>query len=155
MSFKKGIIESTDGEFLGSHNGLVNYTIGQRKGLGVGGIKGQEIHKPLYVVDIDIKNNKVIVGTKEKLQKYLIHLKDINFCSNILPNNSFKARIKIRSNSKPVDGKVKIFSNQNNCIVELSSPEIGVAPGQACVFYNSSKKMIGGGWISAGEKKII
>ena len=63
-SFKQGIIETIDGDSLGFHEGLANYTIGQRKGIGVGGIKGQHEQKPLYVVDLNLQNNKVIVGQK-------------------------------------------------------------------------------------------
>ena len=154
-SFKQGIIETVDGIKLGFHEGLANYTIGQRKGIGIGGIKGQEEHKPFYVVDINLENNKVIVGPKDKLKKYLIYLKDLNFCSGNSPKNSFKATIKIRSGMSLVDAKVSISNTKDNIgIVELDKPEYGVAPGQACVFYNRQKKMIGGGWISASEKKI-
>ena len=154
-SFKQGIIETVDGIKLGFHEGLANYTIGQRKGIGIGGIKGQEEHKPFYVVDINLENNKVIVGPKDKLKKYFIYLKDLNFCSGNSPKNSFKATIKIRSGMSLVDAKVSISNTKDNIgIVELDKPEYGVAPGQACVFYNRQKKMIGGGWISASEKKI-
>ena len=154
-SFKQGVIETVDGIKLGFHDGLANYTIGQRKGIGIGGIKGQEEHKPFYVVDINLKNNKVIVGPKDKLKKYFIYLKDLNFCSGNSPKNSFKATIKIRSGMSLVDAKVSISNTKDNIgIVELDKPEYGVAPGQACVFYNRQKKMIGGGWISASEKKI-
>ena len=154
-SFKQGVIETVDGIKLGLHDGLANYTIGQRKGIGIGGIKGQEEHKPFYVVDINLKNNKVIVGPKDKLKKYFIYLKDLNFCSGNSPKNSFKATIKIRSGMSLVDAMVSISDTKDNIgIVELDKPEYGVAPGQACVFYNRQRKMIGGGWISASEKKI-
>ncbi len=154
-SFKQGVIETVDGVKLGFHEGLANYTIGQRKGIGIGGIKGQEEHKPFYVVDINLENNKVIVGPKDKLKKYFIYLKDLNFCSGNSPKNSFKATIKIRSGMSLVDAMVSIADTKDNIgIVELDKPEYGVAPGQACVFYNKQKKMIGGGWISASEKKI-
>ena len=95
-SFKQGVIETVDGTSLGFHDGLANYTIGQRKGIGIGGIKGQTEHRPFYVVDINLKNNKVIVGPKDKLKKYFIYLKDLNFCSGDLPLKPFKATIKIR-----------------------------------------------------------
>ena len=153
-SFKQGVIETVDGTSLGFHNGLANYTIGQRKGIGIGGIKGQNEHRPFYVVDINLKNNKVIVGPKDKLKKYFIYLKDLNFCSGDLPLKPFKATIKIRSGMSLVNGEVRISDiNKNLGVVELSKPEYGVAPGQACVFYDRRKKMIGGGWISASEKQ--
>ena len=153
-TFKQGVIETVDGTSLGFHDGLANYTIGQRKGIGIGGIKGQEEHKPFYVVDINLDNNKVIVGPKDKLKKYFIYLKDLNFCSGDLPKKPFKATIKIRSGMSLVDGEVRISDMKNNLgVVKLSKPEYGVAPGQACVFYDRQKKMIGGGWISASEKQ--
>ena len=154
-SFKQGVIETVDGIKLGFHKGLANYTIGQRKGIGIGGIKGQDEHKPFYVVDINLENNKVIIGPKDKLKKYFIYLKDLNFCSGDFPKNSFKATIKIRSGMSLVDAKVSISKNKEKIgVVELEKPEYGIAPGQACVFYDRQKKMIGGGWISASEKKI-
>ena len=140
---------------MGYHDGLVNYTIGQRKGIGVGGIKGNSSHEPNYVVDIDPINNKIIVGPKNKLRKYIIYIKDLNFCSKILPEHSFKANIKVRSGNNFVNGTVNIKNKiKNTGVIELSRPETGIAPGQACVFYDNFNKMIGGGWISASEKNV-
>ncbi len=154
-SFKRGVIESLDGKLMGYHDGLVNYTIGQRKGIGVGGIKGNSSHEPHYVIDIDPINNKIIVGPRNKLRKYIIYIKDLNFCSKFLPEHSFKANIKIRSGNNFVNGTVNIKNKiKNTGIVELSRPETGIAPGQACVFYDDFNKMIGGGWISASEKNV-
>ena len=151
---KGGLIETLDGKAVGNHSGITGYTIGQRKGIGVGGIKGLNNNSPFYVIDIDKNNNKIIVGPKEKLAKYLIHLKEINFVSNDIPKNTFDAFVKVRSRNSLLMAKIKSFSSKNKtAIVELQKPEFGVAPGQACVFYNKEKKMIGGGWIYSGEKK--
>ena len=91
---------------------------------------------------------------KEKLAKYLIYLKEINFVSKKNPKKIFDAYIKVRSRRNLISAKVKILSNKNKiATVELSKPEFGIAPGQACVFYNSNDKVIGGGWITSGEKK--
>jgi len=152
-SLKKGVIENLCGEIIGEHNGIIDYTIGQRKGIGIGGLKGEKSQKPMYVIDIDQKSNKIIVGSKDKLMKYFIYLRDLNFFTRNISNNSFNALVKIRSGKKLISAKVKINKkNSSNGVVELSEPEFGVAPGQACVFYNNYKKMIGGGWITASEK---
>ncbi len=152
-TLKSGNIENVDGQIIGKHDGIIDYTIGQRKGIGVGGIKGNKTHKPLYVTDIDMKKNKIIVGPKNKLMKYFIYLKDLNFFSRKLPESNFKALIKIRSGNKFISARVKLSkNNKKNGIVELFEPEFGIAPGQACVFYDNYKKMLGGGWITASEK---
>ena len=152
---KKGNIETTEGKTIGVHSGITDFTVGQRKGLGVGGIKGINSKDPYYVLDIDKVNNKIIVGPKIKLAKYLIYLKEINFISNNLPSNSFSAFVKIRSRNNLISAKVKYYSLKNKtATVELDKPEYGVAPGQACVFYNNKKRIIGGGWIFSGEKVL-
>jgi len=154
-SFKEGLIETFNGEIVGTHNGILDYTIGQRRGIGVGGVKGKTNQKPMYVLNIDRGENKIVVGPKEKLSKYYFYIKDLNFFANKFPIRSFKAYIKIRSGQKLTSAKVKISKKDNNLgTVELFEPEFGVAPGQACVFYDNYKKLIGGGWIYSGEKII-
>ena len=155
FKIKKGLIETAEGLVIGEHNGIANYTIGQRKGIGVGNIKGLTENKPLYVIDIDKKNNKIVVGHKEKLAKYFIHIKEVNFLSQNIPKNSFEAFVKVRSRKTLISAFIKKFSDKcKTATVELKEPEFGIAPGQACVFYNNKKKMIGGGWIYSGEKII-
>ncbi len=155
IKIKKGYIETTEGLVIGEHSGIANYTIGQRKGIGIGNIKGLTENKPLYVIDIDKKNNKIIVGPKEKLAKYFIHIKDVNFLSQNIPKNNFEAYVKVRSRKTLILACVKKISDKcKTATVELRKPEFGIAPGQACVFYNNKKKMIGGGWIYSGEKII-
>ncbi len=149
---KKGLIQSHDGKILGEHNGITEYTIGQRKKIGIGGISGNKDHSPLYVLKIDIDSNKVIVGPKRLLEKFNIYFKDINLFSSIKKNKTFEAYIKIRSGKNKKLGKVNISKEDNNLgVINLYEPEFGVAPGQACVFYSKSKMLIGGGWITAGE----
>ncbi|MBS91741.1 MAG: tRNA 2-thiouridine(34) synthase MnmA [Rickettsiales bacterium] len=151
-SSKRGDIESFDGHIIGQHNGIVDYTIGQRRGIGVGGIKGKKDNEPMYVVDIDKKRNKIIVGPKSKLMKYLIYLKDLNFFSNNTLQNEFDALIKIRSGKRLISAKIEVDNKDKKTgVVQLSEPEFGVAPGQACVFYDNFKKMIGGGWITSSK----
>ncbi len=148
-TMKSGIIEDLHGNIVGKHEGIVNFTIGQRKGIKIGGIRGKNNHDPLYVIKIDKQNNKIIVGPKDKLVKYSIYLKDLNFFTNTLKNSEFDVLLKIRSGQKLIEGRVEISkSNKKNGVVKLLEPEFGVSPGQACVFYNSFKEMIGGGWIT-------
>ena len=155
IKIKKGLIETSQGLVIGEHNGIANYTIGQRKGIGVGNVKGLGENKPLYVIDIDKKNNKIVVGHKEKLAKYFIHIKEVNFLSQNIPKSSFEAFVKVRSRKTLISAFIKKFSDKcKTATVELKEPEFGIAPGQACVFYNNKKKMIGGGWIYSGEKII-
>ena len=152
---KKGKIVTSDGKVLGDHNGILDYTIGQRRGIGIGGIKGNTEQKPLYVLDIDSKLNKVVVGPKEKLIKYYVYVKDLNFFSKKLPSVKFDAYVKVRSRRNLISAKIKISDIEKKTgIVELLKPESGIAPGQACVFYDKLNKLIGGGWITSGEKRL-
>ena len=92
---------------------------------------------------------------KENLAKYFIHIKEVNFLSQNIPKNSFEAFVKVRSRKTLISAFIKKFSDKcKTATVELKEPEFGIAPGQACVFYNNKKKMIGGGWIYSGEKII-
>ncbi len=147
----EGEIIDLKGNILGKHNGISNYTVGQRKGIGIGGIKGNLEHNPNYVLKIDAKKKKLVVGSKDNLRKYKIYLKNINMINKEI-NNSFEADVKIRSGEKKINATIKIISNTNG-IVELKKPEFGIAPGQACVFYKNNQ-LLGGGWITASELEI-
>ncbi len=147
----EGNIIDLKGNILGKHDGISNYTVGQRKGIGIGGIKGNLVHNPNYVLKIDAKKNKLVVGSKENLKKYKIYLKNINMINKNI-NNSFKADVKIRSGEKKINAIIKIISEKNG-VVELVKPEFGIAPGQACVFYENDQ-LLGGGWITASELEI-
>jgi len=148
-SFKKGNILDTNGNIIGEHEGIINFTIGQRKGIRVA-------HKEaLYVVNINAQTNTVVVGKRDDLAIKKIHLKNINLLGNINenPKNLF---IKVRSTGKLIKAKVKI--NANEAIVDLEKNELGVSPGQACVFYlknESGDKVLGGGWIAKTFSKYL
>ena len=140
-AFKEGDIIDTKGNILGKHEGIINFTIGQRKGIKIS-------HKePLYVVNINPEENKIIVGNKEALIIKKIYLKDVNLLSNKddYKNNLF---IKVRSTGRLI--KAKIAIKEKNAEVDLLEDEAGISPGQACVFYLKNKsgdKVLGGGWI--------
>jgi len=141
-SFKKGNIKNIDGKVVGVHDGIINFTIGQRKGIKVSD------KEALYVIKIDSENNEIIVGPKEKLGKKNILLKDLNLLSekNEFDQNIF---VKVRSTGKLLEAKVNII-DQSAAEVNLVKSEDGISPGQACVFYNRDQfghKVLGGGWI--------
>jgi len=146
-SFKSGDIYNTKGKLIGKHEGIINYTIGQRKGIGIA-------HKePLYVIDINALENKIIVGTKDHLSIKKIYLKDLNLLSNV-ENYNERLLIKVRSTGRLIKAKVKI--KQNEAEVHLKENELGISPGQACVFYCKDKlgdKVLGGGWIVKTSNK--
>ena len=148
-SFKKGDILDTKGNVIGKHDGIINFTIGQRKGIGIS-------HKePLYVVNIIAKENKVIVGNREALSIKQIYLKDINLLSNI-ENYKDSLFIKVRSTGRLI--KAKITMDKTEAEVNLIEDEKGISPGQACVFYSLNKfgdKVLGGGWITRTVNKYL
>ena len=147
-SFKAGNILDTKGNVIGKHDGIINFTIGQRKGIRISN------KEPLYVVRIDAKENKVIVGNKDDISIKKIYLRDVNVLGNIEEDNDL--HIKIRSTGRLIKAKVNI--NKFDTEVDLSENETGISPGQACVFYSTNKfgdKVLGGGWITKKVNKYL
>ena len=137
----------TDGQVLGQHNGVLHYTVGQRRGLGIGGLE-----TPLYVVKLDVDARQVIVGPKELLSTAIVPVREINW----LGDGAFDAvsernvMVKIRSTRAPREAVIRPLS-ATTAEVELLTPEEGVSPGQACVFYEpGGSRILGGGWIWRG-----
>jgi tRNA-specific 2-thiouridylase len=96
-----------------------------------------------------------VVGPKEQLKKYYVYVKDLNFFSKEFPSTNFNAYVKVRSRRNLISAKVRISDKEKKTgIVELLRPEFGIAPGQACVFYDNLNKLIGGGWIISGEARL-
>ena len=148
-SFKKGKIVDLNGKMIGEHEGIINYTIGQRKGIKISN------EKPLYVININADKNIVVVGNKENLEIKKIQLRDLNF---LAPQIEFKkiVNIKVRSTGKLLKAKVS-FEN-NLAKVEILEKETGISPGQACVFYSKDEvgdKVLGGGWINKAYNKNL
>ncbi len=142
-----GDIVHADGRVLGRHDGIVNYTIGQRRGLGIGGLAD-----PLYVVRLDPENRQVVVGPKAMLSTRTIPVKDINWLGDapFASQPEWHLAVKVRSTRPPTDAIVRPISD-SEASVELITPEEGVSPGQACVFYDpDSSRVFGGGWIHKG-----
>ncbi|MBS9716180.1 tRNA 2-thiouridine(34) synthase MnmA [Pseudohalocynthiibacter aestuariivivens] len=142
-----GDIVDMDGNVLGGHNGVIHYTIGQRRGLGIGGLED-----PLYVIKLDADSRQVVVGPKEALSTRIIPVREINW----LGDTPFESKpewhvaVKVRSTRPPRDAIIRPIS-ATEAEVELLVPEEGVSPGQACVFYDTdSSRIFGGGWIWRG-----
>ena len=140
-SFKKGEVIDLSGKKIGEHDGIINYTIGQRKGIKISS------DKPLYVINIDAENNTVTVGNKENLEIKKIKLRDLNILASKKELNEI-INIKVRSTGRLLKAKIKMIKNIAE--VEILEKETGISPGQACVFYSKDDigdKVLGGGWI--------
>jgi tRNA-specific 2-thiouridylase len=143
-SFNKGNIKNMNGEVIGVHDGIINYTIGQRKGIGISD------KKPLYVVKIIADKNEIIVGDKKNLVKNKIKLKDFNIITKDQSDFTKELLVKVRSTGRLIKAKIDISNTSAN--VDLLEEEHGIAPGQACVFYLKNDmgfKVLGGGWIKS------
>ena len=143
-SFRRGNIKDLDGKVIGVHDGIINFTIGQRKGIKISD------KEALYVLKIDSEKNEIIVGPREKLGKKIISLNKLNLLSDKSEFNN-EIFVKVRSTGKLLNAKIN-FKNNDKALVELRISEDGISPGQACVFYNKDSlgfKVLGGGWITS------
>jgi tRNA-uridine 2-sulfurtransferase len=148
-SFKKGKILNINKKEIGEHDGIINYTIGQRKGIKISS------DKPLYVVNINADNNTIIVGTKDSLKIKKIRLRDLNILGVKKDFDNF-INVKVRSTGKLLKAKINFIGK--DAMVEILDSETGISPGQACVFYakdNYGDKVLGGGWIQKTFNKNL
>ena len=137
-----GDIVDLDGRVLGRHEGIIHYTIGQRRGLGIGGAE------PLYVVKIDARAKRVIVGPREALRQEDIRVTGLNWLGEALSTTPRTVHAKIRSARPPVPAEIRVEGDQP--IVTIRGGEYGVSPGQACVLYEGEgpgQRVLGGGFI--------
>lgn len=137
-ALESGDIVHIDGRILGRHKGIINYTVGQRKGLGIGG------GDPLYVIRLNPETHQVIVGPYEALAQPEIRLKDVNWLGE-KTECPIDCAVKVRSTRPPVSAQV-FLEEAGRARVVFATPEYGVAAGQACVFYQNNR-VLGGGWI--------
>jgi tRNA-specific 2-thiouridylase len=143
-----GEIVHLDGRVLGRHEGIVNYTVGQRKGLGIAA------DAPLYVVKLDRKAARVIVGPREALMTKTVRLRDVNWLGDVplgsaIGGNGLPVEVKVRSTRPPQQGAVQMIGGE--VFVTLFAGEYGISPGQACVFYadeSPESEVLGGGFIA-------
>ncbi|MFQ0813472.1 tRNA(5-methylaminomethyl-2-thiouridylate)-methyltransferase [Brucella anthropi] len=147
-----GDIVHIDGRTLGRHDGIVHYTVGQRRGIGVA------TGEPLYVVHLDAANARVIVGPREALETHKVYLRDINWLGDApigdLPESGMEVFAKVRSTRPPRPAVLRHADGQT--WVELVDGESGIAPGQACVLYSdesNTARVFGGGFIGRSERE--
>tara|TARA_A100001015_G_scaffold77435_1_gene86001 strand:+ start:3805 stop:4935 length:1131 start_codon:yes stop_codon:yes gene_type:complete len=148
-SFKPGKILDIYGNQIGEHEGIINYTIGQRKGIKISN------DKPLYVVNINADSNTIIAGTKEYLEITEIKLRNLNILGST-KDFSDLIKIKVRSTGRLLKSKISITGD--NAKVKILDAETGISPGQACVFYykdDFGDKLLGGGWIHKTYNKNL
>jgi len=134
-----GDIVHVDGSLLGRHDGIIHYTVGQRRGLGLG------TGEPLYVVRLDAAMHRVIVGPREALAQARITLRRVNWLAEVPAGEDVVVEVKIRSASRLMPATLRLTGSSG--VVTLHEAEYGIAPGQACVFYRG-ERVLGGGWIA-------
>jgi len=134
-----GDIVHIDGTVLGKHDGIINYTVGQRRGLNLGGLEDA-----LYVVKLDAGKKQVIVGGKEHLLKQSFIMRECNWLASDLNNDGII--VKLRSAHGGIPASIERLE-KNRARVTLAEPQSAVSPGQACVVYDGDR-MLGGGWIT-------
>ncbi len=136
-ALRPGNIVDTQGAVLGQHQGIIFYTIGQRRGLGLGGLE-----EPMYVVAVNPERAEVVVGTQENLAVESVILDELNWLINA-PEGDFALQVQFRSRMQPIPA-VLTCTDQGKAKVTFTEPQFGVSPGQACVFYDDSR-VLGGG----------
>ncbi|PYT77948.1 MAG: tRNA 2-thiouridine(34) synthase MnmA [Acidobacteria bacterium] len=151
LSDAEGEIVNERGEIIGRHNGVHNFTVGQRKGLGFAA------GKPLYVLSIDRQNNRVVVGEDEALRKRTFEVKGVNWVSIAQPSGTFRASVKIRHKHEPAPATV-VALDETHLRVTFDTPQRAITPGQAAVFYGSddcgngkNPRLLAGGWIRGSK----
>ena len=148
-SFKPGKILDIKGNQIGEHEGIINYTIGQRKGIKISS------NYPLYVININANNNSIIVGSKDCLEVKKIELRELNILGSKKEFDKI-INIKVRSTGRLLKARINI--SINSAEVEILEKETGISPGQACVFYSKDEvgdKVLGGGWIHKTYNKNL
>ncbi len=143
-----GDIVDMQGNVLGQHRGVIHYTIGQRRGLGIGGLGD-----PLYVVRLDPDLRHVVVGPKAALATTIVPVSEVNWLGDSPLTAEMPCMVRIRSTRPPKPALLRPLDN-GRAEVELLDPEEGVSPGQACVFYETgSTRVLGGGWITLRRRQ--
>jgi tRNA-specific 2-thiouridylase len=154
-TFASGEIVHLDGRVLGQHDGIVNFTIGQRKGLGIAS------DAPLYVIKLEHKTGRVVVGPREALMTKTVRLRDVNWLGDqalgaAVGGNGLPVEVKVRSTRPPQQGAVQMVGGE--VYVTLFAGEYGISPGQACVFYadeSETSEVLGGGFIAEAVPQAL
>jgi len=145
-AIEPGEIVDLDGQVLGRHEGVIHFTIGQRRGLNIGGH-----HEPLYVVRLEPESRRVVVGPRRALARDVVRLREVNWLDAApLSEAGRRVAVKLRSAMAPVPARVHPGPAGADPTVVLDSPAHGISPGQAAVFYDGTR-VLGGGWIVSAE----
>jgi tRNA-specific 2-thiouridylase len=138
-----GEIVHVEGTVLGRHDGVIHFTVGQRKGLGIAAAE------PLYVVKLDAAARRVVVGPREALARKTVTLRELNWLGEAIPAEGLDVSVKLRSAQPAVAARIFMADETGTARLELYMAEYGVAPGQAGVIYDG-ERLLGGGWIARG-----
>ncbi|MBI1273167.1 MAG: tRNA 2-thiouridine(34) synthase MnmA [Alphaproteobacteria bacterium] len=144
-----GEIVDMQGNVLGRHEGIINFTVGQRRGLDIHDRAG-ESNEPLYVLRLDAARKRVIVGPREALGQTEIHLRDLNWLGAPVPEGGARVQVRLRSTQPPAAATIAARGD-TGAVITLDEPVMGVAPGQAGVIYQGAR-VLGGGWIAAANE---
>ena len=140
---EEGDIVTTEGKLIGRHSGLHQYTVGQRRGLGIAA--GQ----PMYVIALDRANNRLVVGEDRELRRTVCHVRDINWIPYAVPDGAIEAAVRIRNRHEPAIAEITP-TGASTAQVAFREPQRAITPGQAAVFY-AGEQVLGGGWIASIE----
>ena len=143
-----GELVDTAGRVVGRHEGTEHFTIGQRRGHGVGG------GTPLYVVDVCPTEGRVVLGTKEECHTERMTVRAVNWIGCELPDSGeLRAAVQVRYHHRPAACTIAADDeHEGGVVVEFDEPQLAVAPGQGAAFYDGDR-LLGGGWIEAGERR--
>ncbi|HVW93489.1 MAG TPA: tRNA 2-thiouridine(34) synthase MnmA [Devosia sp.] len=150
-----GEIVDLEGNVLGRHDGIINYTVGQRRGLGIAA------GEALYVVRLEHRTGRVVVGPREALRTHTVRLRDVNWLGDrplglLAGGNGYPVEVKVRSTRPPQPAVIGLEDGE--VVVTLAAGEYGISPGQACVFYadeSETSEVLGGGFISEAAPKAL
>lgn len=145
MPDTSGELVTTTGEVVGHHAGIHNFTVGQRKGLGLGSAGGAATGSPLYVIGINGADRKVVVGGGEELLSKTLRANRLNWIAIPQLEGQLRVQVKIRHRHEPAWATLEM-SGKNEVIATFDESQRAVTPGQAAVFYNDDE-VVGGGWI--------
>lgn len=145
-AIEPGAIVDMAGNVLGAHDGIIHFTIGQRRGINLGQ-RGGDNNDPLYVVRLDAAQHQVVVGPRSALGQTAVQIREINWLGGAVAAVGQRVQVRLRSTQQPQPATFWLGADRQSGTIELDEPTIGVAPGQAGVIYDGSR-VLGGGWIA-------